>query len=72
MAELEHDRTMCRPNGDGTMTVVIVRTVPMPTGPVHEPLCGAVLDNDTMDLVRRHAARFMYPHARKSRVDRSE
>lgn len=69
MAEEERDRTMTRLNDDGTVTVAIVRTIPLPEGPVAK---DRKLESATLDLIRRHAAAFMFPFAKRKRTDRDE
>lgn len=66
---VENERTMCRPNDDGTMTVVIVRTVPMPEGPIAS---DRTLESDTLEIIRRHAAKFTFPTRKRNRLDRSD
>jgi len=66
---VENERTMCRPNADGTMTVALIRTIPMPDGPIAH---DRTLESDTLDLMRRHAARFTFPTRKRNRLDRSE
>ena len=66
---VENDRTMCRINDDGTVTVGLVRTVPMPDGPTGRDI---TIESDTLEIMLRHAARFMFPTAKRNRLDRSE
>jgi len=67
---VENDRTMCRLNDDGTITVSIIRTIQQPEGPIAK---DRSLESDTLDLIRRHATAFMFPFAaRKRKTDRDE
>lgn len=67
---VENERTMCRINDDGTITVAIIRTIEAPAGPVAK---DRTLESDTLDLLRRHAAAFMFPFAKRKRMtDRNE
>ena len=66
---VEHDRTMCRLNDDGTITVAVVRTIPAPDGPIAK---DRSLESDTLDLMRRHATAFLFPLAKRKRTDRDE
>lgn len=67
---IENERTMCRLNDDGTVTVVIVRTIDQPQGPIAR---DRTLESDTLDLIKRHAAKFMFPFvASRKRTDRND
>ncbi len=66
---IENERTMCRVNDDGTMTIVIVRTIPIPTGPVAR---DRTLEDDTLALIRRHAAAYLFPRAKRTGTDRND
>lgn len=58
---VENERTMCRLNDDGTITVALIRTIPQPRGPIAD---YSKLEADTLTLMRAHAAQFMFPFRR--------
>lgn len=67
---VENDRTMTRLNDDGTVTVALVRTIPAPSGPIRDQM--TTLEDETLEIMRRHAARFVFVTTKRKKTDRED